>query len=266
MVAMRATRMEIAWRRLLRDCIRLADEIEPRLRRPRRRRALRFFLYEMLVAARHYAGAVDALGPQRAFEAGPIERTLMETWIHTQWVLLRDPQRRAHRFIQYGAVAEVKALDKTPLDSQPPNFTQRRATAVRRRARVAHLFRGNGKWTRSWAKTPNIDQRALQVSRARVGFAADDEGRNLLYAMFSLLSEQGHVSQYGLRSLFSVHQGRIRPRARSDLRSVGPMASAACILLDIVGLAIDEFGVAYSVQHQRLADRRKRVRKRFGPF
>lgn len=257
---------ERRWVRLLGDSIRLARRLEKAARVRDSRQPIRTFLYQAMVFARRQAEAIQRLYPDAKSETMFLERNLFELWVNTRWILLREPNRRANRFIKFAAVQNLKALERCPEDLQPPGFDASLRRFRREQSRVRGLFlrlngKGRPKWARTWALSggqefESIKSRVKEIAAADQQFKLDSQGRSWAYGIYSLLSESGHVSPLALRALVSFDRRRgWVPHHEPASQSLGSRVYVVGVLLELMKAFIREFKIAYEPERSRLMER-----------
>jgi len=94
-----------------------------------------------LVRSRRCAEAVRSLGKPYAYEAQILSRVLMELYVNLRWILLRDTEKRAERFLAYTLLERHATLEKTPEEERRADHAALLASANAAAASVKHLFR-----------------------------------------------------------------------------------------------------------------------------
>lgn len=224
-------------RRFLADLIRFATRCEEVILRSHQKRPRGAVAYATLVAQRRFAEAILTLGTPGAYEARVVLRTMVEHHFNLAWILLKEPHRRANRFMKFQAVERVRGLERFPKDMRPPEYDKVYRRALQARARVAHLFRRkrNGKfaWDKNWARGTSFETRLNEVLAAEAGPGGQaDQFMYTLYRWFSGLSH-GNASHF--QELLEPTRFGVRAKANPDPRPANQMMSASLFLAGTLG-------------------------------
>jgi hypothetical protein len=274
------SRAETEWRRHLRRAIRLALRVE----------ALRFnwnqlskdplalVTFEMLIQTRRLAEAIDQLGTAYSYEAQALARAMLETWVNARWIRLREPKRRAARFIKHEGIEGLRLLESVP-EHDRPAASQHREREWRRWASVARRAQRRSKpGAKSWAITKvhgkwverrTLEQRLQDVAPAIQGDSGrpeiDTANRTTLYFVYRVLSQPPHGTQLGLTPLLSAtRRGPVATRQPAKMPLL-PFAHAAACLLTFIGWAQLDLSPVYKEELSRLIDENARVLQRERP-
>jgi hypothetical protein len=257
------SRAETEWRRHLRRAIRLARRVE----------ALRFtwnelsenplalVTFEMLVQTRRLAEAIDQLGTAYSYEAQALARAMLETWVNARWIRLREPRRRAARFIKHEGIEGLRLLESVPEHDRPAASQHRerewrRWAGVARRAQrrskrggAGHGSTGSGSGGRREQRLQDI---APAIQRDSDRPEIDAANRTTLYFVYRVLSQPPHGSQLGLTPLLAVtRRGPVAARQPAKMPLL-PVAHAAACVLTFIGWAQLDLSPVYKQELSRL--------------
>ena len=247
------SKAEIAWRRHLRRIIRLSRRVEQYgfTTNEIRGNPLGLVTFEMLIQSRRLAEAIDILGFQHSYEAESLTRAMLETWVNARWIRIREPMRRADRFLKFEMVDGLRLLESAPLHERPPNAQDRIKQWKRWRRAVRGMFQKGSFWGRTWAFTYvggkrvqrlSLESRLQDVSRdmqAATGRTEiDAANRTALYFIYRFLCQPPHGTQLGLTRLVTWgNRGPIPKSQPGENLTLLPMMHAAAARLSFLGWA-----------------------------
>lgn len=268
------SRAETEWRRHLRRAIRLARRVE----------ALRFnwnelsenplalVTFEMLIQTRRLAEAIDQLGTAYSYEAQALARAMLETWVNARWIRLREPKRRAARFIKHEGIQGLRLLESVPEHDRPAASQHRErewrrwSSAARRAqrrfkpgAKSWAITKVNGKWV----ERRTLEQRLRDIAPAIAADGGrpeiDAANRTTLYFVYRVLSQPPHGSQLGLTPLLAVtRRGPVAAHQPARMPLL-PFAHAAACLLTFIGWAQLDLSPVYKQELSRFIAENARV-------
>lgn len=201
--------------------------------------------YSTIVAQRRLAQAVYHLGTEGAYEARLILRAMMEHHYNLSWILLKEPHRRANRFLKFQSVEKARALEGFPREMRPPNYDALHRTALVDRARVRHLFARPNKsggltWDKNWARGKSFELRLREVKLAEV---QTPEGPDMfMYTLYRWLSGAVHGSATHFQGLLESTKYGVRPKANPVLQPANQMMGANLLLSGTLGKASGVLG------------------------
>lgn len=221
--------------------------------------------FEMLVQNRRLAEAIDTLGVKYSYEAQTLARAMLETWVNARWIRIREPRRRASRFLKFEAIEALKLLDSVPMHERPPVAAARMRLWKRWRRGVRGTFFRDGKWVTTWAVTREsgrrIERRSLEmrlqdVSRDMEATSGrpeiDSANRTTFYFVYRVFSQPPHGTQVGLTPLVAwTRRGPVAHPQPSRLPLL-PLEHAAACLLSFIGWAQIDLSRAYESELKAL--------------
>jgi hypothetical protein len=193
-------------------------------------RPLPIVAFGTLIRNRRLASAVCTLGPDHAYEARILVRSILELLINYEWMRLRNSHSRASRFLRYQALDRVKLLEGLPPGIRPPNYDDICRTWRRKMTARRHLFRittkdGKRVWTKSWATAASFEARLTEVTRAKAKQAGNPPYD--LYVYYRWFSGTVHGNADSIQVCLEPHNGRVREKAEPDPKPFAPL-TAAC--------------------------------------
>jgi hypothetical protein len=237
----------------LADAISLAESAEPMIElRRQTARPLEIVVFEHLVCLRRLSSAIERLCTALSYEAGIIERTMVEAWTNLQWILLDDGNDRADRFMKFVAVEMTSMLEEIPKQWQLPEEKLRLWREMRLTYRDLFQRRTKGgslRWDKSWAKVGTMKGRLVEVLRARLarrgesaeasGSAIDASENTAHYSYYRNASQRTHVTQAALEQMFGfTSDDRLVSIPQPHVDPTYPLEIAAAILLDVLQHAV----------------------------
>ena len=245
---------------VLRDLVEFAKHCEDEILPAHQRPAVGKVVYGVLVAQRRLATGVLALGEDGSYEARILLRSMIEHYFNVLWIRLRQPQRRANRYVKFHVIDKLKILDELPLEERDPDFFNTRRALVRRRSRYRHLFRirvnGRLEWARSWALSPSrngmlsFEARVREIATART--LPGDAINTFSYSLYRWFSAPAHGSAQHLTELCVRTKRGARPRPQPDTAPNSTLLGATVLLLGQVVQTSEVMGFSQSMKKSLL--------------
>ncbi len=264
------SRVLIRWRRHLRRAIRIERRIEtlPPSRAELLRSPLKLVTLLMLVQTRRLAEAIDRLVPEHSWEAQILQRSMLETWVNGEWIRLREPSRRAHRFITFECVEGVQLLEQCPPYARPSNASDQLAELKRWRSRYGRMFNeGDGKWAGTWAVSKSkggaktVHQLKLRLEEVERAFRdSDDPMTGTPYWGFRVLSKPAHGSPVGLTRLFDWSSRGHEVKTQPNEQPLEPIIEAArYLIVHLMWAHLDKLSTVFEGEIKSVMEEHKRL-------
>ncbi len=222
----------------------------------------------MLIHERRLAQAVDILGAKHAHEATVLTRAMLETWVNARWIRIKEPRRRAKRFMQFDVVEQIRVMESTPVCDRPVGWQTVLRDWKKARRRVRHLFWEQG-WTKTWAVTGSgARRRQMESLKSRTDEVITDMQRRSvtntskqvpLYLLYRVLSQTPHGTQGGMSALTEKRRKDLIPAREPEKRPLFPMLCASMFLLSFLQWATQDLTQAYDKETADLVRAHERL-------
>ena len=237
----------------LQELIALAERAESLIKLDRAAKPLEMLVFEFLVFSKRLSSAIEMLCPALAFEAGILERCIIEAWINLEWIRLKDTENRASRFMKFAPVEMVSFLEQLPTYWRNAQYSDRLRAWKEVREPYRPLFErqtksGKRRWDRDWAEPASVKDRLIQIAETRLARKGqtpesaaaeiDAAGNTGYYAYYRHISQRTHVAQLGLEPLLEWIEEHLRVVGQPHVDPANPMEVAAGALLDIMTFAV----------------------------